>query len=481
MRGNDVYEVIATQNWPWPILMGMRGTRSMLTNVATVTGEPATRATWRTDSVSRAWLTAVVVLSGWLALMAWVVPYDADEAIYKVVVTDVFDGHWPYEHLFINRQPLFFLAYAPAGLGASIQVQRLVAAAATIASVFPFATLARRLLSERQAVLAVWSFAALLANPYMITGANVEAFLLFPLLSAAVVRPAWLAGVLLGVALMLKVSVLPIVPAVLMIRAQNPGTAVVTMSATCAVCTLPFVPVWPDFWEANVTFNFAYNRYFRSELIGNLFGAHWGVVLGTLPVWIGALVGLAKERRAAIWMLAATSFIATKSTGLNFGHYYALLAPSAALLAGIGMVQLRGNARSIVWILVPSTLLAILIVAVGLFAFAIRDRDRFRQDWEELRAHPGELYVLGGHPEIYVYADRQPARRYFFSVPLVVNEHWGEETRADLIACPPDVLVVPAANEFQVDWVNDLVDVYASRREVDAGAIYTEPLTRCER
>jgi 4-amino-4-deoxy-L-arabinose transferase-like glycosyltransferase len=431
--------------------------------------------------VDRRWCFPAVGLAAWLALLAFVVPYDPDEAIYKIIVTDMVDGHWPYEHLFINRQPLLFLAYLPAGFGASIEVQRLVAAAALLASVPAFFTLARRLLSERQATFALLSYCVLLANPYMITGANVEAFLLLPLIAAAVVPSAVLAGVLLGIALMLKLTVLPLVPAILALRAQRPWVALLAMAGACALCSLPFIPVWGDFWEANVTFNFAYAEHSSSNRLANVFAVHWGVLLPALPVWIAAAIGVARERRLVVWLLILSSFLAMRSTGLNFGHYYALLAPAAALLAGVGLEYLTRHTRRAVWVLVPSTVIGVTVLAAGLLAYALLDDPSYEEVVREIDHHPGELYVLGGHSEIYAYTDRQPLRRYFFSPPMVFNEHWGDETRADLLACAPDVMLIPERNEFQVGWADEIGDVYALRKDFDFGVLYAEPFIDCER
>jgi len=425
-------------------------------------------------------VAAAAILFLWLAFFSFVTPYNPDEVIYKIVVADVVDGHWPYSHLFLNRQPLVYLAYLPAGLGASIEAQRIVAAFAAAASVPAFFALAKRWLSERQVSFAVPGYCILLANPYMLVATNVEAFLLLPLIGAIVAPSAVVAGILIGAALMLKLTVLPIVPAILFMRRADLRVTVIAAIATCALLSLPFVAVWGDFWAANVTFSFDYARQSASDRLANA-PFYWPVLLGALPVWVAVAVGVARERRWVVWIFLAGSVAAVKSTGYNFGHYYVLMAPAAALLAGAGFDDLLRRGRLARAVLVPSALMSTAAIFSGFLLLAFdSDRDRLYDDVvAEIDRHPGELYMLGTLPEIYMLADRQPERQYFFSIPLVFNERWGEETRADLLACPPDLLVIPKVNWTQVDWTSDVADAYRTRMEFKNASLLTDPERVC--
>ena len=415
----------------------------------------------------------------WLVFLAFLIPYDPDEAVYKIVAVDVLEGHWPYDHLFVNRGPLLFLAYLPAGLTGSIELQRLVAALAIVASVPPFFLLARKWLSGRQVALAVVSYCVLVANPFMIAGANNEAFLLAPLIAAMVVPSAVLAGVLIGAAIMLKMTVLPLIPAILFLRRKDLRASVIAALAACVALTVPFVPVWNDFWTANVTFAFSYADYSAPERLANTFAIHWGVLLGALPIWLAIVVGGFRERRWALWLLLISGMVAAKSTGFNATHYYALITPAAALFAGEGLDRLLRRPRLMAVVLAPATLVWLSVVVAGLSILVIGGHRPYSDIVAELKGRPGELYVLGDHPEIYAYADRQPQRRYFFAVPLVFRKDWGSSMRAELLACPPEFLVLPSITRFRVEWAGDLAAVYRTRLEFKKATLLTDPKHSC--
>lgn len=439
-------------------------------------GEELAARVWR----ARAWLLPAAALSLWLLFLAFLMPYNNDEAIYMIVVRDVVNGHWPYEHLFINRPPLLFLAYLPAGFTDSIEIQRLIAVAAMVASAPAFFVLARKHLTGRQVPLAVGSYCLLIGNPYMIVGANTESFLLLPLIAAMVVPSAVLAGALIGAAVMLKITVLPLVPAILLIRKTGLRVTLITAVAVCVALTVPFVPVWDDFWTANVTFAFDYADYSAPERLANTIAVHWGVLLGALPVWLAVVFGGLRERRWTLWLLFVGGVLAAKSTGFNATHYYALITPAAALFAGQGLDWLLHRPRLTRAIVVPATLICVSLVVLGLSLFTTSDHYRPYSDFvAEIDGRPGELYVLGDHAEIYAYAERQPERRYFFGVPLVFREDWGASTRAQLLACPPALLVLPTGNFFEVDWAEDVASVYGTRIEFKNASLLTDATHQC--
>jgi hypothetical protein len=240
--------------------------------------------------------------------------------------------------------------------------------------------------------------------------------------------------------------------------------------------SLPFIPIWHDFWEANVTFNLDYspNLAYGSGLY-HLLIPNPGVLIGGLPLWCAALVGAIRQRDRLIWVWALCGLIAVKASGLNWGHQYVLLAPPAALLAGIGFDRIL---RSRILAVTESILSAgtFVVMASALVLFGARPLQKIV---DAVRTTEGEVYVLGGKTEIYTYAGRQPQRRFFYSVPLVVRSDWGREMREDLLACPPDVLVIPEGSLFQVDWKDDVASVYERRAEFDTGTVLTQPKLPC--
>jgi hypothetical protein len=58
---------------------------------------------------------------------------------------------------------------------------------------------------------------------------------------------------------------------------------------------------------------------------------------------------------------------------------------------------------------------------------------------------------------------------------VVARPDWGEEMRQDLLACPPDILVIPNGSIFPVDWQDDVVPGYERRSEYDDSVVLTQP------
>lgn len=415
-----------------------------------------------------------ITLFAWLGVFALVLPIDPDEVVYSLVSAAIMDGSWPYRDIFDHKQPLTYLWYMPAGLGLDLYLQRLIAIAAAAASIPIFGRVARRWLTGRQTVLALVAYTGLLANPWLRLGTNLESFLLLPLVAAVAVPSALVSGLLLGVAIMTKTSAAVFLPVLLLLWRRDAwraylGAAVVIM----AVC-LPFVPIWSYFWDANVSFNAEYGRLLTAgERIRSLLVPNIGVLLGALPLWVAAVVGLF---RASRWMVlpAACAFVGVKATGFDFPHYYTLLVPPAALLAAIGLdVLLRNRAVRVVGGTVTATSLALMFLGIGLTRLD-------NPVSEAARSEPGELYVLGPRADIYELAGREPQRLLYSSVALLVRPEWGERMKQELLDCPPDIVVIPKGHLFRISWSEEIAQVYGQRREFPDGTLLTRPRWSCE-
>lgn len=419
-------------------------------------------------------------LFGWLSVLGLIVPYDPDEAVYKVVATGIIDGQWPYRDLFDHKPPLVYAWYLPAGLGASIEVERILAALMLAVSVVLLARIARGLLSPREANIATVAYALLLASPIIAVGANTEAFMMAPLLGAVLVTSPLAAGVLLGIAVATKPVALAYVPLIFMMRRQRSWRVAAGAAATLVAISLPFIPVWRAYLEANVMFNLTYGAGLPpAERLRDLVTFNPFVLIAGLPIWIAAASGALTRRHKLLLLWAAAGFAAAKATGRDYGYYYVPLLPAAALLAAQGFDSLLrpGTARTLA--------AAAAAVSVTAGAIAMWIGWRVGEQWEPMAAavsaSPGEAYVLGDDVRIYAYAARQPSRRFFYSVPLFSRPPWGEATRAALLACPPRTLVVPRDPQtpFPVAWSAELESLYARRTTYTTGALLTEPRIAC--
>ncbi len=422
------------------------------------------------------WKVCAALLAAWLTVLAFILPYDPDEAIYKIIATGIVHGKWPYHDLFDHKPPLIYLWYLPAGLGASIEFERVLAALLVAATVPLVAVLARRWLSGRQTSLAVIAYTLLMANPFMLASANTEAFLLLPLLASFAVGSPVLAGVLLGIAVMTRPVAIVFAPVLVLLWRRDAWRAALGGAAVCLLVSLPFLPIWRDYLEANVSFNLSYGRNLGyGHGILQLLVPNPGVLIGALPLWYSALAGAFRQRNRLIWLWAVCGVVSVKATGLDWAHDYALLAPPAALFAAIGLDRIFQR-RVITAVL---GFVAIIVVAFDLFVVAWSGARPQQAMIDAIHTAKGEVYVLGDRTYLYAYADRQPERRFFVSTHLVARSDWGEAMRQQLIACPPDLLVIPKGNVFPVDWEDDVTAGYGQRTEYDDAVLFTLPKVPC--
>jgi hypothetical protein len=426
-----------------------------------------------------------ILLSGglfaWLTLLGALQPLTPDEAVYKIVSTGMLHGQWPYRDLFDHKPPLAYVWYLPMALGGNIELQRALAAVFLAASIPVFSAIARRWIDGRAHTLATVSFALMLANPGLSVRANLESFVLLPLVASMAVPSPLAAGALLGVAAMTKPMALLFAPMLWLRWRRDAWKAAVALLGTCAVVSAPFLPIWHDFVTANVWFNLDYGHTSGADRLDTLLTMPAPVFIGSLPFWGAAVVGAVRCRDARPWLFLACGLASTKLSGQQFNHYYVLLLPAAALFAGLGL-DWAWNHRAGRSVVALAAVAAVLPTCVG-FVPLIRDYASIHHPFGEARATidatPGEFYLLGDHSQPYLHADRMPERRFFFDVPLVVRPEWGEQVRQDLLACPPAVLVTAEDRLFHVAWQDDVTSLYGRRIVTDGGTVYLDPIRHC--
>lgn len=427
-----------------------------------------------------AWSVPAAALFVWLSALAFVLPYDPDEAVYKIIATGIVHGHWPYRDLFDHKPPLIYAWYLPAGLGASINVERVIAAATIALSVRVFAGVAQRWLSGRQVMVATWSYALFLANPFLLINANTEAFALLPLTASMAATTPFLSGIFLGVAVMTMPTALPFVVLAFVAWKRKAWRTLAGMAMVGTAVSLPFIPIWRAFLDANLLFNLDYGRTFSyAARLRDALSIDPAIVAVTAPLWAGAVVGVAMNLHGGRWYGPATmasAVVAAKGGGFHFSHYYLFFAPPVALLASEGLSLLwRRRALRIVLSLAAAFGIALAYEAVDTAA----GNNRYKDVTAAIRSEPGELFVLGGSTQIYTYASKQPQRRFFFDVPLAVRKDWGVSAEHELLTCPPDVLVVPGNGLFKLGWVGDVEAGYRNRREFANATLLTDPNRLC--
>jgi hypothetical protein len=318
-----------------------------------LTGAPSSKAGTDRPSVSpwaqnRLWILTALGLFVWLSLLAFWLPYDADESVYRIVASGMLDGKWPYRDLFDHKPPLIYVWYLPGAAAHSLHVERVIASACVAASVVSLAILARRwLLSEGQARFAVLSYVAFLVNPWLAVQTNAEAFLLPLILGSLAVPSPLVGGMLLGLAVMTKYTAVAFLPVMVLTWGRASWRVGVGLGVVCGVVMVPLIPVFADFWDATARFNSEYGRYsytqYGSRIVLSIVALNTTAVLSSLPLWLAAVLSLRHRAPTIALVFGACGLLAVKSEGFNSLHSHALLVAPASLLAARSLDRVYGS------------------------------------------------------------------------------------------------------------------------------------------
>jgi len=236
---------------------------------------------------------------------------------------------------------------------------------------------------------------------------------------------------------------------------------------------LPFLLICLIIWYAGVFRQFwfwtvSYGAVYEKEL---KFSEGWKFFRATVPffarpvnIWLTAGFGLtalfwnrrAREQKVFILSFALFSFLAV-CPGLWFRlHYFLVLLPAVALLAGLGIsapyeyLQERNASKAVA--LIPIALFVLLYFSAlrgqrkYLFRMdplhvhrAMYSGDGFPEAMavgDYIRGHSSSedrVAVLGSEPEIYFYAHRRSATGYIYTYPLMENQKFALRMQSDMI------------------------------------------------
>ena len=362
-------------------------------------------------------------------------PLDRDVATYVVIGGEMLRGRALYTDLWDNKPPALYAAFTAAQLvvrdpAAVVFLVGLACAWATAIALFVGGTAQ----GGTPAGLWIAAFWALLSAdlPLQANQPNAEA-LINACLAIAFAALLWIgtraldlrgvvAGVALGLAILLKVIMAPLAVAWSIVHVIVPpaGTtrsrAAVQASVLLAVSALGTAAVgvyfaatgrWTDLWATLVV----HNRYYAGPLLPNL---REGMRLPRLfPSFL----------RDVVPLLVAIVPAAVAAPGKFYPHYYQLWLPPLCTAAGwsLAAIGARTRAPNAVTAAAGGAVALALGLAVGP-AYALSAADwsdtkygdvflRSRDVAQEVRGMigPGETFFQwGNEPEIYLYARRSP-------------------------------------------------------------------------
>lgn len=466
-------------------------------------------------ATARKWalLMLAVILAASILLRARLlaVPLERDEGEYAYTGQLILQGIPPYEQAYTMKMPGVHAAYAliMAVFGQTdkgIRTGLIVVNAATVVILF---MICMKLLDGFAAVVAAAAF-ALLSFDRWVHGfvANAEHFVMLPALAGillllyAIERPGRVVlaagSFLLGTAFLMKqhaalfilfagffllISELkrrPLTPKLVAARCLLfAGSAALPFALTCLI--LLSAGVFENFWF----WTFTYTRQYTSAVpvtIGWQGFTKVADIVGSSPlVWALAGVGVVaifadrsrRRHRLFVISLAVFSFLSV-CPGLYFRpHYFLLVMPAVALLAGLGAASLarmlRRRASS-----VPTRIAPVLIVLLAFghtlygqrnFLFTIEPNELSRLTFgpnpfpESIpiarfireNSDPGDtIAILGSEPQIPFYARRRSATAFMYTYPVVEPNPASSRLQREMIeqieASRPKIIVLVSIN-----------------------------------
>jgi hypothetical protein len=387
-------------------------------------------------------------------------PLDRDVATYVVIGGEMLRGRALYTDLWDNKPPALYAAFTAAQLvvrdpAAVVFLVGLACAWATAIALFVGGTAQ----GGTPAGLWIAAFWALLSAdlPLQANQPNAEA-LINACLAIAFAALLWIgtraldlrgvvAGVALGLAILLKVIMAPLAVAWSIVHVIVPpaGTtrsrAAVQASVLLAVSALGTAAVgvyfaatgrWTDLWATLVV----HNRYYAGPLLPNLregmrlprlFPSFLRDVVPLLVAIVpGLVLALASRWSRPVVLLLAWILVvpaAVAAPGKFYPHYYQLWLPPLCIAAGWSLAALGARTRlpAVVTTAGGAAVALALAFEVGP-AYALSAADwsdtkygdvflRSRDIADEVRGMigPGEtIFQWGNEPEIYLYARRSP-------------------------------------------------------------------------
>lgn len=440
-------------------------------------------------------LFAVILCIAAIRIHLLSVPLERDEGEYAYAGQLILQGVPPYEQVYNMKMPGIYVVYAliMALFGQTheaIHTGLLLINAATAIVIF---LLGRRLFSPLAGITAAATF-GLLSLGQEVQGifANAEHFVILPaiggllLLKYAVDSDKWSAlltgSILLGTGFIIKqhaaafilFSLLYLLFYSIRDRKLNKSYLAARMIIFLSGVLLPFALTCLILWKAGVfdkfwfwTFDYA-REYVSSESLPEGLEALKSTIVriagASVLVWILAGIGTAslfwntKTRSNALFVIGFLlfSFLAV-CPGLYFrSHYFILLLPSIALLAGAGIDSmntfLSQKKSNLLIKMMPVILLSAVLVhsvwqqrhffffmSPAVASRAAFGRNPFPESIEIARfirensASSDRIAVIGSEPQIYFYSDRRSATGYIYTYALMEKHPYALKMQEEMV------------------------------------------------
>lgn len=441
----------------------------------------------------------VLLAATFIRLRLLETPLERDEGEYAYVGQLMLEGIPPYQLACNMKLPGTYAAYAllMAVLGQTIAGIHIGLLLVNAAAIVLIALLGRRLFGVASGVAACAAYALMSVGSGVLgTQAHATHFVVLAALGGALLllrysdsrrlATLWWSGLLFGVAFLMKqpgiffgaFGVLYIVTTEWRSRRQLPVQLIVFLGALIT----PFALTCLFLWRAGVFekfwfWTFTYARAYASEVTATeglvyFAMAFLPILKQNIALWLLAAAGLIRLRRKEARGPSASfaagllvfSFLAV-CPGWHFrGHYFILLLPAVALLAGAAIREklsycLFGAAlllslftqRAFLFHVTPLESIRILygrnpfVQAIPVASY-IRDHSQ----------KSSRIAILGSEPEIYFYSGRHSATSYIYTYGLMESQPYALTMQEDMIrevtVTAPEFVVEVAGNK---SWLRD--------------------------
>ncbi|MGE5214048.1 MAG: ArnT family glycosyltransferase [Nitrospirota bacterium] len=492
------------------------------------------------------WTLAIIVFGLVLAIRVRLlgIPLERDEGEYAYAGQLMLQGIPPYKLAYNMKFPGTYGAYAivMSMFGQTIfgiHLGLILVNAATVALVF---VLGRRVINQTAGFVAAASYALLSVSPTVLGfAAHATHFVMLPVLGGMLLLldqhgptrfgRLFVSGALFGLAvvmkqpgiffpffaliyLILKAIRSDLRPKEWSVRALVfSGGVILPLAMMCLY--LLCAGVFREFWFWTVDYARQYGSLVRLADVppfllsraSEVIGANW-------PIWtlagVGAVAGIWNERlRAGTLFLLGFLFFSAVAVcpGLYFRHhYFVLVLPAVALLAGTGISALAGaaprrlTASKVVPLIVTAAALGSPLVQYKELFFEFSPAQVSRMVYAEsafpeavriadyLREHTtvnDTIAVLGSEPEIYFYSQRHSATGYIYTYPLMEPQKYAHQMQEEMISeierTNPKYLVSvtmndswlkrPGSDPLIFSWANE----YIAKNYVPAGFVNITP------
>ncbi|HEV2692636.1 MAG TPA: glycosyltransferase family 39 protein [Verrucomicrobiae bacterium] len=462
------------------------------------------------------WLLVLVVIlfAGFVRFRLLEVPLERDEGEYAYAGQLILQGIPPYELAYNMKLPGTYYAYAfgMAVFGqTTVGVHLTLLLVNTLTIVFVF-MLARRLFGVTAGVVAAASYAVMAVSPTVLgMAAHANHFVVLFAVPATLLllhageqkdtRMIFIAGLLYGLALMMKqqAACFALFGGLYLAwqAAQEKNLlskdflkrglvfslgVILPLGIFCLTCIIAGDFARFEFWTFVYARNYAailtWSRGWNNLIEHLELGWHQ-----SLGVWLLALAApLLMWRDAALRkpVLLATGFWVCSFLGTSAGlffrtHYFILVLPAVAILAGGTVAALQKMSRSQAVAVLPVAGFIVILgwmiacEAAPMFQYSpmyfcqlryaanpFAEAEVVAGYIREHSAPDARIAVLGSEPEIYFYAQRHSATGYIYVYPLMEPQHAARamqhEMMQEITSAKPEFVVLV---NYQLSWLND--------------------------